>query len=372
MYAETWLKTDLKKPIRVKSFETTLFSGDDDANLVGVEVYSDGEAVALTGSIYGYVIRGDGATVVIEGTKSANKASVLLSESCYVIDGPISVVIKEDSTTIGAVSGIVYRSTTDTIVDPANVVPSLADLLAQIDACEQATRFANEKAMSAMQQAAAANNAAQAANGASSSITNMTVAATIGSVGATISTVNNHKHIDFTLPIPNLVGHVNVTTLAYTEDATASITGDVDAPYLNLGIPRGEPGEISNANGMTIDISGSDTTKIKTYIDNRNGSNVDISGSDSTDIKSYIDLRSEITKTVTFSAAGTQTISDAGLTADHVLLSYQFFNGSNVAVKKPLADIVLTTSTGSCSVVISDVIEAGSVRLTFGYAPEVV
>jgi hypothetical protein len=44
------------------------------------------------------------------------------------------------------VDGVVRRTTTDTPVDPGSVVPSIAELLALIDDCEEATEAAQDAA----------------------------------------------------------------------------------------------------------------------------------------------------------------------------------------------------------------------------------
>lgn len=206
---ETWLKNDLKKPVSVKQLSGNLFSADNGGNLIGVEVTDDGSPASLSGSVYGYVIRADGATVVVQGSLSSNKASITLPTSCYAVVGQISIVIKVGTTTVGACVGYVYRSTTDTIVDPGSVVPSIAELLALIGDCEAATT--------------AATSAASSANSAASAIANMTVGVTEVTAGtapsAVISDVSGHKHIQFSLP------GVQVATVAETEAMIADYYG---------------------------------------------------------------------------------------------------------------------------------------------------
>lgn len=134
---ETWLRNDLKKPVKVKQLEGNLFSADNGGNLIGVEVMNNGQAASLSGGVTCYIIRADGETVIITGTLSGNRASVTLPASAYVVVGQISIVIKVGSTTVGACVGYVYKTTTDTIVDPGHVIPSLKELLAQIATMQQ-------------------------------------------------------------------------------------------------------------------------------------------------------------------------------------------------------------------------------------------
>ena len=75
------------------------------------------------------------------------------------------------------------------------------------------------------------------------------------------------------------------------------------------------------------------------------------------------------TKKLTFSAAGSTSISDTRLTADHRVTAAQFFDNSNNAVDSALADLSWSTAEGVCAVTISTVYGAGSVELSFTYAP---
>ena len=222
---ETWLKSDLKKPMRVVELSGNLFSADNGGNLIGVEVMDGGQAASLTGSVHGYVIRADGATVLVDGTLTGNRASIVLPASAYLVIGQVSIVIKVGTVTVGACVAQVYRTTTDTLVDPANVIPSISELLEAIDDCEQATADANsaatlantkagladekatladQKATLANTAAGTANTAAAAANAAATKIDGMTVAANGLNPGssptAVVSEVSGHKHITFGIP----------------------------------------------------------------------------------------------------------------------------------------------------------------------------
>jgi hypothetical protein len=236
---ETWLYADLNKVPKVESLPGVFFSADVESNLIGVKIFRNGQPASLSGGVTGYAIRSDGETVVISGTLSSNKAYIILPASAYVITGLLSIVIKVGLTTVGACTGYVYQSTTDTIVDPGHVVPTLGELLAHINDAMQAATNANNAATNANNKAQAAEtattnannaasnadnkanaaqtaavnadnraNAAQTAannaNAAANKINNMTVAASGlpagSSPSATISEVDGHKHIAFAIP----------------------------------------------------------------------------------------------------------------------------------------------------------------------------
>ena len=263
MVIETWLKTDRKKPIAVKALQGNLFSADNGANLIGVEVVEDGSPATLSGGVIGYVVRADGATVVVNGTLSGNRATVTLPASCYAVVGSISIVIKVGTTTVGACTGYVYRSSTDEIIDPGHVVPSLQELLAQIQNCIDATAsantaagtantaasnadakatLANNAATNANDKAGAANTAAQTANTAAGKIENMTVSATglepTASPTVTITEVDGHKHIAFGLvkgdpgdaTIDDTAGEGDVDRV-WSADKSARAIGDLKSAF---------------------------------------------------------------------------------------------------------------------------------------------
>ena len=135
---ETWIRQDLKNPLQVQYLNGTMFSQDNAANLVGVEVFDDGEPATLGGSVSANVVRSDGGTVAVSGgTLSGNRVSVILPQAAYAIPGAISIIIKLTAggtvTTLGAIVVTVYRSSTDEVVDPGTIIPSVQNLISQIE-----------------------------------------------------------------------------------------------------------------------------------------------------------------------------------------------------------------------------------------------
>lgn len=134
---ETWFEQDLNKAVKVHYLDGNVFSADVQGNKVGVNVYRNGSAETLTGTISGNVIRPDGTTVAISGSSSGNQAWVVLPQAAYAIPGVISIIIKNTVssvvTTLCAVVANVYQSTTDTVVDPGTIIPSVQTLINSID-----------------------------------------------------------------------------------------------------------------------------------------------------------------------------------------------------------------------------------------------
>lgn len=223
---ETWLKTDLKKPVQVTQLIGNLFSADRDGNLIGVEITDNGSPATITGGAVGYLVRADGKTVVVNGTVNENRVSILLPASAYVVVGQISIVIKVSQVTVGACLSYVYESTTDDVIDPGHEIPSLDELLAKIADCEAATE-------AAVIAATAADEATATANTAAGKIDNMTVAAETGQPGssatAVVSETGGHKHIQFGIPRGDTGADADITSQETTwqnsQSGTAIPTG---------------------------------------------------------------------------------------------------------------------------------------------------
>lgn len=110
---EYWTKADLLKLPEIKK-PGLMFSQDDEANLIGVEVTKDGDTVTLSGDVTANVIRQDGSTIQIEGESDGNKAWVVLSEDAYEIVGNIGVFLKisdgDSVSTLCGVEAYVYKT----------------------------------------------------------------------------------------------------------------------------------------------------------------------------------------------------------------------------------------------------------------------
>ena len=133
----TNLTCELTGAVQVKVLQGNLFSADNAGNTINVFVTNHGLPAALGGTISANVIRGDGTTVAVSGAIDGNRAYIILPQACYAIPGVIQIIIKNTesstTTTIAAVVANVYESTTDTVVDPGNIIPSVAALVEAIE-----------------------------------------------------------------------------------------------------------------------------------------------------------------------------------------------------------------------------------------------
>ena len=145
-------ETELNAGVRVVTLSSAFFSNDDEAHSFIVRTTRDGKPESLTGAIVrGYFIRPDNATIVLDGSVNEEGCAVVtLNAACYAKKGRFQLVIRSTMddviSTIFCCDGGVRPSSTDSIVDEENIIPSLDELLAQIDAMEKATAAANEAA----------------------------------------------------------------------------------------------------------------------------------------------------------------------------------------------------------------------------------
>lgn len=162
-----------------------MLTGDNLAHTWRVRVFDGGGAVALTGAtVTGYFVRTDGNTVAVQGSVEGSTAIVTLAQACYAFEGDLKGVMRltlgGKTVTLSVLTLMVRKVLTDAIIDPGNVIPSLEDLLAQIEAMETATAAANTAAGAANTAAAAADSAASTANTAATAATNAANAANSG------------------------------------------------------------------------------------------------------------------------------------------------------------------------------------------------
>lgn len=144
---------DLAKPAPAISDPYTLmFPGDENAHVWQITVLNNGEAADLSGgTATGYFLRPDGNTVTIVGTISNNVISVTLDATVYAYVGWVKAAVR------WSVSGntvtldlrlfeIKPQIDSGSYIDPGEVIPSIAELLAAIEDMEDATEAAEAAA----------------------------------------------------------------------------------------------------------------------------------------------------------------------------------------------------------------------------------
>lgn len=148
-------RCDLNKGTREVKIDTPLMHQDALGDIFSVSVWRGGSPVKLDGvTVRGYLyLTETKQTILLSGSVTGSSVSVTLDSSCYAVPGHAALVIQlqKDAVrhTILKANFMIDRTCTDTIIDPDSVIPTLAELLAQIEAMEQSTAKANEAAASA-------------------------------------------------------------------------------------------------------------------------------------------------------------------------------------------------------------------------------
>ena len=151
------LDIDLNNGSVYRSFlNHSIGGGDNSGDVFGVRVFKNRNPQSLSGgACVGFFIRADDTTLVINGTVSENVAYVVLPEAAYVKEGQFTLTIKISGTgfadSMRIVDGTVIRTSTNALVDPGSVVPSLADLMAVIERAEDAADEINGITIAATQ-----------------------------------------------------------------------------------------------------------------------------------------------------------------------------------------------------------------------------
>ena len=136
---------DVQQGAQEVNLQKGIMHQDAMADVFRVEVMQGGQRVDLTGvSVHGYLyVAQTRQTLPLAGSVEGNAASVVLTSACYDVPGYASLCVQLHAAdvrhTLLKVNFCIVRTGSDLIVDPDSVLPSLAQLLAQIAAMEQAT-----------------------------------------------------------------------------------------------------------------------------------------------------------------------------------------------------------------------------------------
>lgn len=138
-YKEDIQNVELENGTVCRSFlNHAIGAGDERGNRFGVRVFRNGQPKDIDGSVVGYFVRSDGATVAInDGVVNGNEAYITLPDTCYTVEGNFTLTIKSvhgsETVTLRIIDGTVYRTTTETAVDPGTIIPSVEDLIEAIE-----------------------------------------------------------------------------------------------------------------------------------------------------------------------------------------------------------------------------------------------
>ena len=180
---------DVNAQLATRMVPGVLQQGDANANRFTVEVYRGKVPAALDGfSVTGYFQRGDSDRVPLEGSIEENRVLVTLDAHCYEVSGSYKAFVRlanaatGEKITVLRMLGYVESEGSGAILDPAGRIPSIEDVIAQLDAMEKATEGVEEAIAIASGAASSAQtwagNAQTAAEAAAASTTEANRAAT--------------------------------------------------------------------------------------------------------------------------------------------------------------------------------------------------
>ena len=153
---------DVKNGLLKQPMTGELMRGDKNANRIIVQLVDGDNSVPLDGvTVTGKFFRGgDGIEIPLEGEANGNEATVLLDEHCYAVDGYFEASVKlttgSQTRTILTITGNVVSDGEGGILDIENVVPSVADIVAQYQRMQEVTaqtEAARDEALEASRQA---------------------------------------------------------------------------------------------------------------------------------------------------------------------------------------------------------------------------
>ena len=180
---------ELNAPLMLRVIPGVLMENDTEANAVVLEITQDGKPCQIDGqTVSATLLREDGNAVLLEGEENGSIATVKLTPACYRVPGTFVMSVRlsnveGESRTIWRATGRIEAENVDSIVDDEHIVPTLDELLAQLEAMESA----REEAMTA---AGAASEAAQKAQEAVADVDEKVEAAQSAASSATTAANN--------------------------------------------------------------------------------------------------------------------------------------------------------------------------------------
>ena len=140
---------ELDAQTREVTLPTPLMHQDAYADVFRIHVTRGGLDLQLDGmTVRAWLyLAATGETMLLEGSADGSMVMVTLEPECYLFPGYATLAIQlqqgEECRTLIKIDLAIKRTCTDTVIDPGSVLPTLAELLAQIAAMEQATAAAN-------------------------------------------------------------------------------------------------------------------------------------------------------------------------------------------------------------------------------------
>ena len=258
----------LQKP---DSLTGVVFGGESKAHKFIISAIRGGQAVELTGNVSARFIRANDTTILLsEGYAELvnGEAVVTLHQDCYNVPGRFQLSIfatdGEDAICVYSGVGVVQRSTSGEMIDSGDVVPTLEQLLEQIDECRDAAADARAAASSAVrydtaqsltdaQQARALENIGAASGGLVETIHNLidygystgeTLAATTSPHTYAVEQDGTELHL-------NSTSATGATSFLRLSDTLSRVSGTSQVRAWTGGVTL-KPGHVYRINGRLV------------------------------------------------------------------------------------------------------------------------
>lgn len=133
----TRIRTELEKNLEQYNFSGKMFTQDNMANRIEVELFRNGQKITATGTVSGIVKRNDGKAVAFPGAIESGVPYIVLPETAYAVEGPISILIRltdgEEKTVIGICYAYVTKAADADYVTAGSTVVSIQELVDKLD-----------------------------------------------------------------------------------------------------------------------------------------------------------------------------------------------------------------------------------------------
>ena len=159
---------DFTRALTTEKLPPIMVEGNQNAHQVEITCRAGGAAADLSGlSCRGIIVNSNRQTYQLPGSIDGNIASVPLGQAAYAVSGPIVILVElyseGYSATIYRAETTVWTGATDTVYDPAGLLPTVPELMAQAAAYQASLQAVIDDAEDATANASTAADTANAA-----------------------------------------------------------------------------------------------------------------------------------------------------------------------------------------------------------------
>ena len=156
----TLIRTDLDRTVTQYRFSGKMFTQDNKANRIDVELYKNNVKIEAEGTVVGIAKRNDNKAIAFPGGIENGMPYIELPEAAYDVEGPLSILIRltdgEEKTVIGVCDAYVTKTADTDYVTSGHIIVSIQEMTEKLDELEplltrlQALNVENVEAISDM------------------------------------------------------------------------------------------------------------------------------------------------------------------------------------------------------------------------------